>query len=397
MSTTRLLTPRSTSAAPARAARLSVRSLRARAGLVAAGVAAAAALAACTSSESSALSDVVVSGDVGEEPTIETEYPFALTESASVVLVEGDGEVVEEGDRVELDFTAFSGTDGTVVQSSFAEGASPEAIELDPGLVAPAFIDALVGVSVGSRLLVGVAPPSEEESTPADTAEATEDSTDDAAGSEPAGRSTVAGSPAPEPTPIDEPEGEEAENPEDGEDVSPPPAPSDPVDAPPPPSEEELETFLFVLDVLSVTPERATGTEVEPDPSLPAVETDDDGNVTGITIPEGAEPPTELVVAELIEGEGDPVEPDATITAHYTGVLFDTGETFDSSWERGTPATFPLSGVIEGWQEGLTGVPVGSRVVLVIPPEQGYGADGAPPNIPGDATLVFAVDVLASS
>ena len=82
------------------------------------------------------------------------------------------------------------------------------------------------------------------------------------------------------------------------------------------------------------------------------------------------------------------------MTIHYTGVLAADGTEFDSSWGRGASTSFPLGNLIQGWQEGLEGVTVGSRVVLQVPPELGYGAEGSPPTIPADADLVFVIDVL---
>lgn len=113
-----------------------------------------------------------------------------------------------------------------------------------------------------------------------------------------------------------------------------------------------------------------------------------------ISLPDG-DPPQDLVVDVVVEGEGDPVEAGDLLVADYTGVLWDGGEQFDSSWDRGQPAAFPIGvgAVIDGWDTGLVGVPVGSRVVLVVPPEQGYGEAGSGETIPPDATLVFAVDV----
>ena len=154
------------------------------------------------------------------------------------------------------------------------------------------------------------------------------------------------------------------------------------------------DTLLFFLELLEVrTPlARAEGSAVDPVPGQPSVSLDDDG-VPTITVPDG-EPPTELVAQPLIEGEGDVVEAGQTITVHYTGVLWDTGEVFDSSWESGTPASFPIGtgGVIPGWDKGLVGRTVGSQVLLVIPPADGYPEGSG--SIPPGATLVFVVDIL---
>jgi peptidylprolyl isomerase len=120
----------------------------------------------------------------------------------------------------------------------------------------------------------------------------------------------------------------------------------------------------------------------------------DDGAPT-ITVPD-TDPPAELIAQPLIEGEGAVVETGQTITVHYTGVLWDTGEVFDSSWESGSPASFPIGtgGVIPGWDKGLVGRTIGSQVLLVIPAADGYGATGSGESIPPNATLVFVVDIL---
>lgn len=115
------------------------------------------------------------------------------------------------------------------------------------------------------------------------------------------------------------------------------------------------------------------------------------GEEADIDVPGDLEPAEELVTVDLVEGEGDEVPPGATVTIHYRGVLLD-GTEFDASF-GGEPVTFPLAGLIEGWQEGIPGMREGGRRLLVIPPELGYGAAGGGP-IPPDATLLFVVDVL---
>ena len=108
------------------------------------------------------------------------------------------------------------------------------------------------------------------------------------------------------------------------------------------------------------------------------------------------DPVTELEVTDVIVGEGDAVQAGATVTAHYVGYGAATGQMFDSSWVRGEPATFPLPNVILGWQEGLVGMQVGGRRLLVIPAELGYG-NNPPPGSgiePGE-TLIFVVDLVS--
>lgn len=105
-------------------------------------------------------------------------------------------------------------------------------------------------------------------------------------------------------------------------------------------------------------------------------------------------PPEELVIEDLQLGEGPPVAATATISVNYIGVACSTGKIFDSSYSRNQPATFPLNGVIQGWQAGIPGMKVGGRRLLGIPPEQAYGAAGRPPDILGDETLWFVVEVV---
>jgi peptidylprolyl isomerase len=106
---------------------------------------------------------------------------------------------------------------------------------------------------------------------------------------------------------------------------------------------------------------------------------------------EPTEPVEELEIIDEVEGTGAEVRPGDTVTAHYVGVAATTGEEFDASWNGGQPLTFPLDGVIAGWQEGLVGMKEGGRRTLVIPAELAYG-DAGP--APGD-TLVFTIDLIA--
>ncbi len=105
-------------------------------------------------------------------------------------------------------------------------------------------------------------------------------------------------------------------------------------------------------------------------------------------------PPEQLVVEDLVVGDGPSVFPDDEVTVHYVGVACSTGEQFDASWDRGTPVTVTLDQVIEGWQLGLVGMQPGGRRLLVIPPRLAYGDDGQPPDIAPGETLVFVVDLL---
>lgn len=103
--------------------------------------------------------------------------------------------------------------------------------------------------------------------------------------------------------------------------------------------------------------------------------------------------PKELVIEDLVVGEGDEAKANDQVEVHYVGVDFESGQEFDSSWDRGQSISFPLNGLIQGWQEGIPGMKVGGRRKLVIPPEKAYGpANGAHPL--GGRTLVFVIDLL---
>ncbi len=105
---------------------------------------------------------------------------------------------------------------------------------------------------------------------------------------------------------------------------------------------------------------------------------------------------TELQVNDLVEGSGDAVEPGATVTCHYTGAIAKTGAVFQSSRDFGKPISFPLSGVIAGWTEGVPGMKVGGKRRLLIPAAKAYGSN--PPfgsGIPADADLVFDIELVS--
>jgi FKBP-type peptidyl-prolyl cis-trans isomerase len=128
-------------------------------------------------------------------------------------------------------------------------------------------------------------------------------------------------------------------------------------------------------------------TEPTPQPATRAAEDDAD------------KPPFEstgsgLKYRILEPGDGKQPEVTSTVVCHYRGWL-DNGQEFDSSYQRGEPATFPLNGVIPGWTEGLQLVKEGGKLELEIPSELGYGASGAPPVIPPNATLHFEIELIS--
>ena len=157
---------------------------------------------------------------------------------------------------------------------------------------------------------------------------------------------------------------------------------------------EAQPTQLLVVKVLSAKEapkvmEKPEGETVTPPAGLPTVK-DNDKGIPEISV-EGVAAPTALVTQDLIKGTGPEVKETDTLTVNYVGVALEGGKVFDSSFDRGEKATFPLTGVIKGWTQGLTGKTVGSRVLLVIPKDLAYGDEGQ-----GEAKgdLVFVVDIL---
>ena len=123
-------------------------------------------------------------------------------------------------------------------------------------------------------------------------------------------------------------------------------------------------------------------------------------NMTSTALPSGVV--TELVLEDVVVGDGGEATAGANVTVHYTGWLYapespdKRGAKFDSSVDRGQPFQFPIGAgrVIRGWDEGVAGMRVGGKRVLIIPAELGYGARGAGDVIPPNATLVFEVELL---
>ena len=107
------------------------------------------------------------------------------------------------------------------------------------------------------------------------------------------------------------------------------------------------------------------------------------------------DPPTKLVVKDIVAGKGRAAKAGDNVVVHYVGVLFSTGVQFDSSWDSGKPFPFVLGqgGVIAGWDQGVEGMKIGGRRLLIIPPDLAYGAQGQGPIGP-DETLVFVIDLL---
>ncbi len=281
--------------------------------------------------ESSKLVDV--SGDFGAAPKVEFPTPLKTKKTERSEIIAGEGAGLTTGQKTKVDMSVYNGTSGEEIESSKYDGTTLASFVLNDETI-KGITEGLTCAQEGSRVALVVAP-------------------DDAFG--PQGGNEQIGVAAD-------------------------------------------DTLVFILDVVKTYLTRANGADQIVASGLPSVVLDDTG-VPGITVP-SAEAPSTLEVGVLKKGNGAKVKEGEPVTLHYTGVLWDTKEVFDSSWERGAPAEFVAAdgattegGVIPGLADALIGQTVGSQIIAVIPPDQGYG-DQASETIPANSTLVFVVDIL---
>ncbi|RZU28633.1 peptidylprolyl isomerase [Streptomyces sp. BK022] len=162
------------------------------------------------------------------------------------------------------------------------------------------------------------------------------------------------------------------------------------------------DTLVFVIDLLDSynTKSSAKGKEVpQTDPALPKVATNTDGNQPKVTLPK-SDPPKKLVSNYILEGDGDEVTRKQAVLCQFQGLEWQGGRTFQKTYGSGRLSQFSveqMEQVVKGLAQGITGKKVGSRVLIVVPPDLGYGDN--PPSGSGikkGATLVFTVDILAA-
>ena len=161
-------------------------------------------------------------------------------------------------------------------------------------------------------------------------------------------------------------------------------------------SSQATDSYIMALTFVSRSKNltRAQGQKVTDLPSdLPKISLDSKGKPS-LDL-NGYQPKGGLVVQPLIKGNGAKVGQHQSVSANYTGWLASDGKQFDSSWDRGQASDFSLDQVVKGWQQGLAGQTVGSQVLLVIPPDLGYGSQKQQ-KIPANSTLIFVVDILAA-
>ncbi|WP_106813836.1 FKBP-type peptidyl-prolyl cis-trans isomerase [Microbacterium timonense] len=154
---------------------------------------------------------------------------------------------------------------------------------------------------------------------------------------------------------------------------------------------EDDDTVVAVVDLRKVYLAAADGqNQFNSGFGLPSVVRAPDGR-PGLIIPDSA-PPTDVVVQTLKKGSGPEVTGDQPVRVHYTGVVWGEDEAFDTTWDA-QPASVTLDGVVPGFAEALKGQTVGSQVLVVVPPDQGYG-DQSHAGVPAGSTLVFVIDIL---
>jgi peptidylprolyl isomerase len=161
------------------------------------------------------------------------------------------------------------------------------------------------------------------------------------------------------------------------------------------------DTLVFVIDVMKAFAKNASASGKTVSSGGHGLPTVTSGNPPSVTIPKSGKPPSSLVSKTLIQGSGQAVSKGEYVIAQYVGVIWRTGKVFDASEVDGAPFGFQIgatpSQVIPGWNDGLIGQKVGSRVMLVIPPKDGYGSKGSSQaGIKGTDTLVFVIDLLAA-
>lgn len=279
-------------------------------------------------------------GDFGAEKLeLKTKTPIKAKDLQASTPIKGDGEQVKEDDTIEAQLSLFNGKNGEALQSG------KSSLQLSSQGLQPWALEVLSCASVGDRV-AAVAPAAD-----------------------------VLGDAAKQMG----------------------------VDA--------KDAIVMVFDVLSAEQAKAEPGTLEPNEllkkaegeaqklpeGLPKVELAEDGSPT-ITMPEGAAAPDKLTVETLIKGDGEEVQEGDRVYVHYRGVIWRTGEEFDSSWSRGEPIGFLTTGVIGGFSKALVGQTVGSQVMSIVPAEDGgYGAAGLQQQgHQPDDVMVFVLDILGT-
>ena len=300
-------------------------------------------LAGCGSSKSANAMDDITVGGTDKAPTVTFKTkPLAVTATTTKVVTTGKGAALTKANSIMFSYMLFNGKDGKQIENSF--GKAPVPLDLASETLLPGLSKGLAGQAVGSRLLLAIPPK-----------EAFGDKGNTQAGFGP------------------------------------------------------TDNVIFLIDVLSATttpPKKppvaplktAIGSPVTPPAGLPTVKVDAKG-VPVVTVPK-TPPSAKLVAQVLIKGKGPVVRAGQELIAAYTGLVYGTGKIFDSSYTSGSPLKRPVGAgqLVPGFDKGIVGQTIGSRVLLVLPPAEGYGTAGnSKAGIKGTDTIVFIVDILAAN
>ncbi len=157
------------------------------------------------------------------------------------------------------------------------------------------------------------------------------------------------------------------------------------------------DSVVFIVDSLDTVRGEPAGKQSKMPAGMPTL-VEKDGVITGWDFSKADKPNGELQVVPLITGDGPEVGKGSTIVTRYLGQVFNSKKPFDESYSKPEPAVFNVDGLVKGWQQGLEGIPAGSRVAIVVPPELGYGKAGnKDAGIKGTDTLYFVLDILAAN
>lgn len=291
-------------------------------------------LSACSSSSDApksaadTMNGISAKGKPGSKPEISFDTPLKVENQSHQVIQEGDGDVIQDGDRVCTRSIAIDSKNGKEINSTWDEETPECSIVIDKTSI-PAYYDVFRGQKINTTIAIGI---------------------------------------------DDQQEGGQSGSSKDSQGSS----------------------YIMALTFVSKTKDlkRAEGEKVKDVPAdLPKISLSNTGKPS-LDL-NNYKPTNTLVSQTLIKGKGAKVGEHQTISANYTGWLASDGKQFDSSWDRGQASDFSLDQVVKGWQQGLAGQTVGSQVLVIVPPDLGYG-DQEKSGIPANSTLIFVVDILAA-
>ncbi|MBQ9687982.1 MAG: FKBP-type peptidyl-prolyl cis-trans isomerase [Aeriscardovia sp.] len=295
-------------------------------------------VAACGNSSASTLAElqgVTAKGESGKQPTVSFKKPMTIKENSYAVLIKGTGQQLQSGDRVCTQDITYNARTGAVIDSTWTKNTPVCTLVLNSN-VKQSYLNIFEAQKVGATIAFGIP--------------GTNTSTSNTNNSSSSSSSSVANA---------------------------------------------SDSYITALTIVSVSKDldKAQGTKVTNIPAdLPKVTFNSDGVPTSINM-NNYKSNGKLVSQDLIQGNGATLTANDTAVVKYSGWILSNGKEFNSDWKNSVD--FQLSNTIKGFQQGLVGKKVGSQVLLVIPPDLGYGSTSNN-GIPANSTLVFVVDILGA-